>query len=305
VGPRAEGLLARHLRGWPLVPISVGIALLATILVVPRPSEPDAIPLPRVDRSEERRVTIEEAARADQAQRSRLPFDVRAVGELLRRYGASRDDPGASSELASLRSATHRALQSSRSEPLLRLRAIQTRLFVEALGSWSQSGVASRDLEELGGDFIERATQNGWVTANRRIVPTRDEQALLFRLRWTALTGLQEQMPFRPSLNDWRAYYRFLIENPERSAIPANAHSGTSAGDSYRRLGYIDALARRDTEYPLDLARGALLVRLGEHLAAVEALRRHLEVHPEGPWSLRARNYLAAALERAAPAPED
>lgn len=275
-----------------MVPISVGIALLATVLVVPRPIEPDAIPLPQIDRVEQRRATRAEQERADAAVQSPLPYDVRAVGELVRRYGATtavqRDGSG---ELATLRDAVPRAVQSAGTEALLRLRAIQTRLFTDALSAWSLGGAPSDDLTELGGDFLVRAAHNGWIGTNRRVVATPDERAVLFRLRWTELLGLRERSPFRPSLDDWRSYYRFLIQHPEAGA------TSDAVADARRRLGYVEALARRDSTYLADLARGALYFRVGDYSAAAQSLRSHLDAHPDGAWALRARNYLAGALQ--------
>jgi hypothetical protein len=42
--------------------------------------------------------------------------------------------------------------------------------------------------------------------------------------------------------------------------------------------------------------RGVLLHRLGEPASAAQAFVEHLAEHPDGPWSLRARNHLLAVL---------
>jgi tetratricopeptide (TPR) repeat protein len=68
--------------------------------------------------------------------------------------------------------------------------------------------------------------------------------------------------------------------------------------DQYR-LKKIDEIAALDPAYPSDLARGIVLYRLGRFLPAVQAFRRHLEASPDGPFTLRARGYLRAALGRA------
>lgn len=297
---RKYGRLARHLKGWPLLPISLGIALLATFVVVPRPIEPDAIPLPLVDRVEQHRASVEDDARANDAVNRPLPYGVRAIGEIVRRYGArtaaKRDAEG---ELTALRSAVPIVLRGGGSEALVRLRAIQTRLFLRALSTWETTGGESQDLKELGGDFVVRATNNGWIDASRRVLASPDERALLFRLRWTELTALGARPPFRPSLNEWRIYYRFLIQHPELGA------KGDGSAEARRRLGYVEALAHKDSEYLADLARGVLYFSLAEYPAAAGALENHLAAHPDGVWSLRARNYLACALERNAASGEE
>jgi len=42
-----------------------------------------------------------------------------------------------------------------------------------------------------------------------------------------------------------------------------------------------------------------VLYQLQRYPLAVEEFRRHLDASPDGPYTLRAQNYLRAALERA------
>jgi tetratricopeptide (TPR) repeat protein len=65
------------------------------------------------------------------------------------------------------------------------------------------------------------------------------------------------------------------------------------------RLKKIDELSAVDPTYPKELARGIVLYRLGRYPLAVEAFRQHLERSPDGAFSLRAQNYLRAALGKA------
>jgi hypothetical protein len=241
-----------------------------------------------------------ERVRAEAARRSALPFEVRQVGEMLRRYGlasATGDRAGAAFQLEELRRAVKAALRTGARDRLLELRAVQAELFVEALSRWEATGLRSGELTELGGPFLDRAKAHAWVLEPRALVLAKEERAALFRIRWVELTGLRELHPFRPSLNEWRVYYRFLLE-----------HDESSPGDSpdksiVRQLSYIAALEKRDSAFPAALARGVLFYRLGADAAAADAFRVHLTEHPTGAWRLRAQNYLAAALERGAAAP--
>jgi hypothetical protein len=61
------------------------------------------------------------------------------------------------------------------------------------------------------------------------------------------------------------------------------------------RLRYVEALARRDTEYPVGLARGSLLGELGMMEESTQALSQQLARPLSGEWNLRARNYLLFA----------
>ena len=270
--------------------VIVGAALLAALLAVPRPVEPDLPPMPSVDRLEQRRSLEALEARARASRREPLPFDVRATGEWLRRYGAAiaaGDERTARSHLQAARSAAYGARRRHGDEALLRLEAVQNQLFRAALRRWEATAVASTDLTELGGDFLQKARENGWLADDGRLDANRAERAVLFKMRWVELTGLEKDHPFLPTLNEWRAYYRFLLTKPP---------GRTDQERAQRQLDYVTALSRKDPSFPAALARGVLLYRMADYPRAAVAFRAHLAAHPSGPWSLRARNYLAQTL---------
>jgi hypothetical protein len=292
--------LSRHFEGYQLAVVSVGIALCFALLAVPRPVAPTAPLLPEIDRREQARSRALEQRLAERAYGRALPYDVRAVGEQLRRYGTAVNHGAAGAEeIAELRRQVRSARAAHGDEPLLELRAVQTQLFLSALRRWEGTGRTSTDLEELSGDFLDKVTQSGWIDARGRLVATEDERVVLFRMRFGELAGIRSEHPFSPSLNEWRTYYRFLIKYPELRRDAAARELDA------RRLEYVTALAKRDPDYPVALARGVLELRRGAYHSAVEALREHLARHPAGPWRLRAQNYLAAALESAPPMPDE
>jgi hypothetical protein len=88
-GSRATSGIARHFEGWQLGLLAVGVALCGLWLALPRPVEAELLPLPEVERDVVQRARSQERALAREAERSPLPFEVRAVGELLRRHGKS------------------------------------------------------------------------------------------------------------------------------------------------------------------------------------------------------------------------
>ncbi len=109
-----------------------------------------------------------------------------------------------------------------------------------------------------GGDFVKRARRNGWAGPDSCLASD-DELTALFVRRWADLTRLREEPHFKSPLGELRRYYRFLLLHPERgpgSDAPARERAGI-------RLRYVEALSRRDTEYPAGLARGSLLGELG------------------------------------------
>ena len=287
----AEGI-RRHLEGWELAILAVGIALTLALLVMPRSEAPTVMPVPRIDRSEQRRTAEEESRRADEAEQTELPFEVRAVGDALRRYGlATHTESGyALNELHHLKLATAAARKLHGDEKLLELRAVQTRMFLAALGDWEATRIETDDLKELGGDFLQKARSSGWIAGGKQLVLTEPERATLFRLRWAELAGLREQHPFSPSLNEWRVYFRFLLEHPDVAAA-------TGRRRAERRLEYVAALDKLDPEFPAAFTRGVLEYELGHYPRAVQAFQAHLERHPTGAWELRARNHLVAAQQ--------
>jgi hypothetical protein len=280
----------RHLEGWQLAVVSVGIALVGALVAVPRAAAPDVLPRPVVDHPEVERELRVEGERALQAEEEILPYDVRAAGELMRRYGdaAAADEPvRAERGLGDLRVQAAVARRRAGDKLLLRLRAVQSRLFQRALLRWEATGAADDDLRQLGGDFLRKARASGWIAPPHRLLMSRAERSVLYRIRWSGLSGLLETYPFTPTLDDWRVYYGFLLQHPEGR----DEHERTR-----NQLSYVTTLEEHDPSYLSALARGVLFYRLGHYSAAAQALRAHLDKHPDGAWTLRARNYLAAAL---------
>jgi hypothetical protein len=57
----------------------------------------------------------------------------------------------------------------------------------------------------------------------------------------------------------------------------------------------VEALARRDTEYPVRLARGSLLAEMGNMPRSAQDLSEYLSRSGGASFNLRARNYLIYA----------
>jgi predicted Zn-dependent protease len=233
------------------------------------------------------RIEREDDARADAALRELLPFEVRAAGEAFRQYGAAVADNESGRALQSakeLRALLKQSREKYGDEPVLRLRAVQTRLFVAELARFEHDGKTSDELTELGGDFVDKARRAKWLTSDGKLVANDVERETLFRIRWSEIAGLRHERSFAPTLDEWRTYYRFMLQHP-----------GT--GGAAAQLQLVTALERIDLSYPGILARGVLLFRMGRYEASEQALRAYLRDNPQGPWRLRALNYLAAAVQ--------
>jgi hypothetical protein len=272
--------------------VSVALAVAAAGLSLPRASTPNVLPLPLPDAQRLEAERHIEHERATAVRRNGLSFDVRAVGDALRRFGAATHAQRGSQKLVlrDLHAYAERALSREGPAPLLALRALQTELFAGAVGRFAQTGEPDQDLTELGGDFIETAVKNGWLVQGAAVHTSALES--LFRARWNDLTGLAKHPVFAASLDDFRARYAFLLE-------PPGVISAERRGKLRRE--HVEKVARRDPDYPADFARGVLFFQAHAFEASAEAFRRHLARHPDGPWTLRAKNHLLAAVAEVPP----
>jgi hypothetical protein len=284
------------LQGYELGLLTVGMVLTFALLALPRASVPETLPLPRIDRAEARQSAKTERELAAQAEATGLPFELRAVGESIRHFGRSvvhgldtqHDRQDIHERLAA-------ALAKGQGPLLVRLRAVQTEYFLRALGQSAHLGPKERgnpDLDELGGDFLAHAKQNGWLDAQGQFLADDATRRVLFHMHWADLVEKRSTFPFAATLNEWRIYYRFLLEHPELGAL----QSGDSAADT-QRLRVVNALSRKDPDYPRFFAKGYLLYRLGDREAAAAAYRAQLGQNGSGRYALLTRNYLIHTLQ--------
>src|SRR6185436_19083208 len=85
---KVRGGADSRFRGIGVVLFVVGLTALAAALSAPRATEPELLPLPVPDRGVLRRVKERCAEQARRARERGLSYDVRAVGEAIRRAGA-------------------------------------------------------------------------------------------------------------------------------------------------------------------------------------------------------------------------
>jgi hypothetical protein len=293
------------LDGWQAGLVAVVVAGAAVALTAPRAVEPRELPAPIVDER-----SLAETARADDeraalAEQQGLNPDVREVGTELRQYNAAAAERREADLVASRRrllAAVAKALE-GRERELLAMRAYQTRRFLEELRAWQQTGTASRELIELGGDFVETMLRNGWCDGSeRRLLADDRVLRIFFKQRWNSVTGADAGV-FALTRDEDRLRLAFFLQRPwvDREEPPPSTpieRVRWEASRNRKRLTTIDRLAQIDPSYPADLARGVVLYRTNQLPGAAEAFRRQLERSGEGPYVLRARNYLKATLER-------
>jgi tetratricopeptide (TPR) repeat protein len=246
---------------------------------------------------------------ATRAEHGQLEYDVRFLGDAVRAFGLAE----AEDDEAALEPAHRRTLDAARAaierdpDAVRGLRAYQTQAFLAEVRALQASGRPSVELAELAGPFARTLIAYRWYDRDTRRLLV-DEAALraLYKKRWNEITGLTGPA-LALSLDEQRALLRFLIAHPALAFAPLAPDAGPDAARSRaftgevaaneRRLEKIRDLARIDPSFPGALAEGVVLFRLGRFEAAAIAFERHLTAFPDGPWTLRARNYLKAALE--------
>jgi hypothetical protein len=267
------------------------------------------------------------------ARRQPLSAPVRALGSAIREFHtleARGAKDGAAAEKTAGGSVDTLALPQARAkvdaalvdalgageEPLVELRAVQLEEFLSEADRFETTGEQSPELEAVAGGFVRAMTAEGWCVGHT-LLPRRAELRVMYKEMWNAFLGVSERRAFRPSLDELRALYAFYLSHPHptkamrlaldavrRGARDAKACAALVEGEQIAleawRAERVKSLATLDPSYPGDYALGIVQYRRGDYGGAVAAFRRWLQVHPDGPWTLRAQNYLRAAVDAAA-----
>ena len=283
--------------------------------MVPRATAPDTVPLPHLDVRALDRVVGDDRRMAAEARQKPLPDEVRELGSAMREHNARevRGDDAASMREA--RENIERILVRVVEPPddLLRLRAVQLESFLVEVERYEASGEPSPELLAIGGNFIRRMEQVGWCK-NHKVLLSDPERRAAFKLAWNGIVGVTARARFALTLDETRALYTFYLAHPHapesakqaiesarRAAKDKAACDALEAGERMAiegwRLDKLQRLGAIDPEYPLAYARGVSQFRMGKFDASAQSFEAWLKDHPEGPWTLRARNHLKAALE--------
>jgi tetratricopeptide (TPR) repeat protein len=298
-----------------IVPAIVAVVFL--ILLMPRATEPDSIPLPRADQRVLARIAREDDARAATAEAERLPGDVLAVGSAIRALNDADARDADEAETADARRKLEGALRELRprdslDEDLLALRAIQARRFLDALAHWEATGETTDDLRELGGNFVRRTAEAGWIVG-RRVLFSEAQRRIVFKTVWNVHLGVESRPPFALSLDEQRELYVFYLTHPHPSdmrrqtlavmrrdaktpeACARVAVEERRAAELWRAE-KIQKLGQIDPSYPTGYALGVAYYHAGRYDQAAEAFSMFIRAHPNGPYTLRAKNHLKAAI---------
>jgi hypothetical protein len=301
-------------RALALVPVFVTLLFIG--LVFPRAVAPGDVPLPQIDTrtlasTEEADRTL--ALRA--ASQDGLSDDTRILGTALRAYLALQTTDASEAEIIRSRGDLNRAVAKvleTRPHELSLLRAAQLEMFQKAVAEYERTGVEPNELREVGGSFVRRMTDVGWVSGSK-VLPDPTVRAVLFKLTWNGTLGIVNDTSLEPTLDEMRALYTFYIQHPHVPENRKGAIEGAKATAKDKlacdevarveagareewRLEKVKRLGAIDPTYPTAFAMGVVHYRQGRYAASAEAFRDWMRLHPEGALAIRAQNHLKAAV---------
>jgi hypothetical protein len=303
--------------GRALALIPLGVAAVLAALLLPRGVVPVSVPLPQLDGRIVDREVHADQERAARAHRIPLSPEIRALGSAIRAFNTAEAHDEKDLVMTDARAAIDRARVDvvekgkDQDEEIRALRAVQLEDFLAAVAAFERSGQISPELDAVGGTFVRRMRRVGWCEGNT-VVLTELERRAAFKSTWNRLVGLEKSDAFALSVQETRALYTLYLSHPHASepqraalavaraqakdaATCARIDDGEHAAAQVWLLTKLTEYAAIDPTYPLAIARGVALYQKHQYADAAGAFSQWLEAHPDGPWTLRARNYLRAS----------
>ena len=289
--------LAQLFDGWQVGAVAVLVATLVTSVIIPRTVEPTGLPPSSLSPNELDRARIDshrEALPAAPGLRSRALqlFDAR-----FRELGRAEfeGDRRLGDRWATELGEAARPIFAHSPEALRALRTSQAREFASAYLRALREGVESDDVRELGGSMLVEIRQNGWFSSLEEAGGAADVVLVgLFKRRFALMFVGHPELPLSPV--DERAVLDFLIKNPPKSALAGSSREGRGGRGKFV-LKQIDALTKLEPSYPTLYARGVVYYEMGQFDAAASSFDAYLQRNQNGPYRLRAVNFLKAAVE--------
>jgi hypothetical protein len=304
-----------------LIPITV--AALAMLLMMPRSVPPEDVPLPQIDGVALEAQRKDDIRRAEAARAKRLESDILLVGTTFRALNVAQVSGAAPEEVGVARTALESAFVTVAAdgdravEGLRTLRALQLESFLAEVERFDATGKPSLELEELAGPFLDHIAAAGWIRNGKVIL---DELALraAYKLVWNAQIGADRLRALALGIDEQRALYTFYLTHPHASEPQRLAYQSmrrrAANPDECRkydaleqldieqwRIEKIRRLGELDPTYPTSYALGVAYYRANRLEQSIESFRSWVLTHPDGPYSLRARNHLKAALSAYGP----
>lgn len=301
-----------------LAAIPLSAAVLTMVLLMPRATPPDDIPLPHVDAKALEAVRRDDTARAASARMTRLSGDALAVGSAFRDVNKAQVSYEEVDQIGLAQTVLERAVETAVADrvagvdSLRTLRALQLEGFLAEAERFEATGKPTEELELLSGPFVDHMALAGWIDHGKILLDDAARRAA-YKLVWNTVLGADRIAELRLTLDETRALYTFYLTHPHASEPQRLAYANMrriSATDAeckraiaqerldmeLWRVDKIKKLGEIDPTYPTQYSLGVAYYRAARYDLSIEAFRRWIEKHPDGPFALRARNHLMAAV---------
>ncbi|MFO0548426.1 MAG: hypothetical protein U0271_08575 [Polyangiaceae bacterium] len=289
----------RHFEGWQAGAVAVFVGGLVTAVLVPRSAMPEAIPPPSLSRAEAEGARERVRRLAAQAVTDGLGRDAQLFGARLRVVGRAEHDHDERQLQRATNALDDVAVRAVRNPAdLAALRAYQALAFTKAYATYLRTGEESDDLIELGGDALDVFRDSGWFQDPATLPPDYDLVLLALYERRFARFAPSNAPELSGDPIEQRALIRFLLANPPDEELTREAGEVEAQNGTFM-LRQLDALAPLDPSYPTLYAKGIIFFKMGHYEAAASAFDAYVRNFPDGPYRLRAVNYLKTAVEHA------
>ena len=295
---RAKTGLARHFEGWQVGALVIFIVASISAVVIPRSADPTSLPPAEIGPLVLTEARAESARAHAEAQALELPHSARLLGARLRALGrieATRDDRRLDDGRQQVFDAARQALY-ERPDAVVAMRDLAAVRFRELYIEHVREGAAepSDELNELGGSILLQFAENGWLSRSADIdLSTETLLEGFYKRRFARILDTSEPT-LSPSAAEERVVLGFLLLHPPQPRIDDGNTGGDGTGPYLIRR--IDELAKLEPSYPASYAKGIVLFRMGHFEASASAFDSFLQ-QGDGPYRLRAINYLKSAVE--------
>jgi len=299
-----------------LVPVT--IAGLAMLLMMPRSVPPEEVPLPQIDGAALQAQRQDDIARAASARATRLSGDILLVGTTFRALNVAQVTGEPAEDVGVARTALENAFRTVAADGpravdgLKTLRALQLETFLTEVERFESTGNTSAELEELAGPFLDHVWGAGWIQ-NGKVLLDGDARRAAYKVVWNAQLGADRLKGMEIGVDEQRALYTFYLTHPHASELQRITYEGirkraTSPEECLKanaeehldmeqwRIDKIRRLGELDPTYPTAYALGVAFYRSGRLEQSIESFKGWIVNHPDGPYALRARNHLKAAV---------
>jgi hypothetical protein len=294
-----RSLTRSRLEGWQVGAVTVFVATVVTSVIVPRSAVPHAVPPSSLSQREVGATRAELGRVSSVAESGELTHAVRLLEARFRAVGraeASGDERLAARWAGELGPTATNALLQNREE-VVSLRAFLGLEFSRRYLRRLRTGRPDAELHELGGATLAEMAEKGWLQSLEDLPASADLVLVgIFARRFNLMVVPQagELVPLDAGVE--RAVFAYLMTHPPPARFASTPMERASTQLKFV-VTQIDGLSKVEPDYPALFAKGILHFEAGQFEASASAFDGYLQRHPDGPYRLRAVNFLKAAVE--------